>query len=86
MAAPAASPYIVVRRAGARKSPGPATTRQPEPGGPIRALGVSLLAVATVAASLAITRYRSQRAPDPGPEIEASGGAVSVDALRRAGL
>jgi len=47
---------------------------------------MSLLAVATVAASLAITRYRSQRAPDPGPEIQASGGAVSVDALRRAGL
>ncbi len=56
---------------------------------PIRALSMSLLAVATIAASVALAHFRTQDRPDadPGPEARAQENRnLSLDALRRAGL
>jgi len=56
-------------------------------GGRIRTLGVSLLAVAAVAASVLITRQRSEKTP---ADVDASGEIqpleTSLDAIRAAGL
>ncbi len=67
------------------RSARPATT--PNAGGRIRTLGVSLVAVAAVAASVLITRQRTDKAP---ADVDAPGEIqpieTALDAIRAAGL
>ena len=61
--------------------------REPRfPGGPIRTLSVSLLAVAALVAGVLFNRSR-QPSPAPSPDIDAGNGdAVQLEALREAGI
>ncbi len=58
------------------------------PGGPIRTLSVSLLAVAAVAASIIVSRQRQERLPTTreNPAGETQPVVLSLDAIRAAGL
>lgn len=57
------------------------------PGGPIRTLGVSLMAIAAVAVGVILSKQRQER-PTPGITIPAGGvqpAEVKLDAIRAAG-
>ena len=73
-----------------RRRPGGRTGRtvHPRKEAPIRALSVSLLAVAAIAASLVLTRNRQER--EPSGELVPAGEDMTagqpLDAIRAAGL
>jgi hypothetical protein len=65
---------------------GQCRTVNAQPGGPIRTISVSLLAVAALIAGIFLTRARQQPAPDAVSDEGIQRTTVSLEELRQAGF
>lgn len=62
------------------------STANPNPGGPIRTISVSLLTVAAIAASVVVSKARQPRPDAEDLRKEAVEGTISLDDIRQAGF
>ena len=60
----------------------------PQPGGRIRTLGISLVAVAALVVTMTLARQREERQPGPNPvpDRAPTPDGLNLDAIRSAGL